>query len=154
MVSHGREDNMDTEIITTEKQIEGQQDLTVIESLDSLVKTNAANLTLLNDEIKKYREMLSDAFANNVVYKEADESVKRSQHHRLRVKNNLAQSPDIKVLDEKLKDLRVQKKEKQAAMSDYLLELSRMTGQNQLELFDTEIYDIVKVAKLVKRRGK
>jgi hypothetical protein len=124
----------------------------VIISIDELSKSHAQSIERLTKEIKERRQMLLDGLSNSVEYKEIDEKVKAAQKERLKVKARYMEIPSNRKIEDEVKSMKSEKKEKQLALSDYLLELERMTGANQLELFDGSVYEIVKTAKLIRKR--
>ena len=124
----------------------------VIQSIDELSKFHAQSLERIIEEIKKLNQMLSDGFKNDANYAKVSDKIKELGKERLVIKNRIMELPGNIEIASKLKSLRAEKKEKQLSLSDYLLELERMTGANQLELFDGTIYEIVKTAKLLKKK--
>lgn len=123
----------------------------VIVSIDELSKTHAQTIERLTEDIKNGREMINDALAGDPSYHEISEKVKTLNKERMRIRTGILSLPGNAQIVDKVKKLTQERKEKQLALSDYLLELERMTGATQLELFDGTVYEIQKVATLRKR---
>lgn len=134
-----------------EIQIEKGDDFTVVTSLEEMIKANVESIDRLKVEARKLREMIEDGFANDVVYKEHDNAVKAATKIRTATKAQIMKNPAIAELVNKLKTIKSEQKEKQFALSDYLLEFKRLTTATQLELFDGQVLDIVETAKVVRR---
>jgi hypothetical protein len=69
-------------------------------------------------------------------------------------RQQIASQPSVIAIANKVKSLGQDIKERQAALSDYLLEYQRMTGANEIEDNDGQIREIINSAKLIKRSSK
>lgn len=118
--------------------------------LESMARTSVDQIDRLTSEIKKLTEMMQSAMTNDGAYKEASDKVKELTKLRQRAKMDLLKNQATKSIYDKLKDLKQEKKELIAGQSEYLSEYKRMTGQNQLELFDGSVMEIIEVCKLIK----
>jgi hypothetical protein len=127
---------------------------TVLLSLENLIKNHIASIDKLKDEVKKQRQMLEDSFMNDAVYQEhlrlAKEAIKVKSATRLQITSQ----PQNIMLSNKIKSMTTELKDKQFALSDYLLEYQRLTGINEIEGEDGELREIVNTAKVVKRASK
>jgi len=111
-------------------------------------------LSLINgakEELKKYREMLDDAFEHDVVYHEQAEKADEVRKIKMNTKQQILKDPAVAELDEKVKSVRAQIKELQESLSKDLQQYQETTGSKQIETEDGEILDIVNQVKLVKR---
>lgn len=125
----------------------------ILLSLEELIKSNITNLEKLREELKKTREMFEDSFNNDPTYREQNEKVKDANKQKSTTRQNIVNQPSVLQLNNKIKSMRSEIKERQMALSDYLKEYQRMTGATEIEVND-EIREIVSELKLVKRSGK
>ncbi|MBU1473002.1 hypothetical protein KKB64_04445 [Patescibacteria group bacterium] len=123
----------------------------VLLNLESLIKTHITGIDNRKAELKKQREMLTSAFANDETYREAEAKAKEAAKEKGKIKANILLQPAVKQNADKIKELTCEIKEMSNALSDYLREYSRMSGTNEIEGDDGEICEIVYVAKLVKK---
>ncbi len=140
------------EIVESKKSASSDSDqATILLSLESLIKSHIASIDRNKIELKKQKEMLEDSYNNDPVYQEhakaAKEAAKVKSQTRLQITK---QSANVQ-LNNKIRSLSSEVKEKQSALSDYLLEYQRMTGVNEIEGEDGEVREIVNVAKLIKK---
>lgn len=126
----------------------------IIIHLEEMIKNYIDTIAKLKNEKKKHQEMFADGFANNPVYRENDKRAKEAIKVRLTTKQQIASTPSMVAISHKVKDLGKDIKERQFALSDYLLEYQRLTSATQLELFDGEVVDIVNSAKVVKHSSR
>jgi hypothetical protein len=126
----------------------------VILSLEELIKNNIANIDKLRNDVKQHQEMYNDSFENDPTYRENAEKVKEANKVKSTTRENIAKQPSVIQLVQKVKDMRVELKERQAALSDYLLEYQRLTGVNEIEGHDGIVRDIINSSKAIKRSSK
>ncbi len=131
----------------TNSQGEGQ----VLIELEDLIKNHISSIDNLQGELKKQKEMLDDIFANDPVYQSHLEQAKEATKLKSATKQQILKQPQAKELDDRIKSMKSEVKEQQAALSDYLQEYNRISGVNEIEGEDGEVREIVYVAKLVKR---
>lgn len=125
---------------------------TVLESLEGLIKENLAKVDKLSQEAKQHKEMIDSALLNDEVYKQHEETAKQAQKIKSATKSAILKRPDVTHIVEKLKGVRLELKEINDSMSDYLAEYQRMSGSNEIEDQTGNVMEIVYVAKLVKRK--
>ncbi len=123
-------------------------------NLESLIKSYLSRIESLKKEIRQQKQIIEDAFENDVVYREQQEKVKEANQLRLSTRQQLLGQPSLKGVREKLEEMREQLKEQEATLSDYLLQYQKMTGMSEIEGDDGEIRIIVNVAKLIKGSTK
>lgn len=126
---------------------EGQLELF---SLQELTINNSNTISVLKEQIKTTTEMVTEALEASEAYRQTKEEIKEKQRILNQTKASITQQPSISAQVDALKNLRQELKEKKAEISDYAMEVFRMTGANEFEK-DGEIFDIVTSAKLVKR---
>lgn len=129
-------------------------DAAVLLNLEELIRNHIQSLDKLKEEHKKLKEMFEDAFANNPVYRENAEKAKEAAKIKATTRQQIASQPSVINLTNKIKEFSLDIKERQAALSDYLLEYQRLTGSNEIEDANGQILEIINSAKLVKRSAK
>lgn len=117
-------------------------------SLDSLIKSHIASIDKIRNELKEQKAMLEDGLASDPVYKENTEKAKEVANVAKATKANLLKQPAMQQISQKVRSMSSEVKEKQMALSDYLLEYQRMTGNNQIETDDGEVLEIINNAKI------
>lgn len=126
-------------------------DATVLVSLESTIKQHIRIIDQNKSELKKVREMLASALANDETYTLHDEEAKKAAKVRAATKSELMKLGSNKTLSEKAHGLAAEIKESDEALSEYLREYQRISGSNEFETDDGEVREIVYVAKLVKK---
>lgn len=127
-----------------------QSDATVLISLEELIKNYIQSIDRLRVEVKKQREMVQDGFQNDPVFREHEEKVKEAMKQKNATRLQIMKQPAVMTLVNKIKGMQTELREKQLALSDYLLEYQRLSGSNQIETNDGQVLDIVNVAKVVR----
>jgi hypothetical protein len=147
----------DTEVIeeTTLEITDNSDQSTVLTSLDEMIKNHIEGIDKLRTELKKHREMFEDSFNNNPTYHEQSEKVKEASKARGVTRANIMKQPSVMQLGNKIKDMRLEIKEREQALSEYLIEYQRLAGDvNEIEGRDGSIYEIVPNPRLIKRMTK
>ena len=124
----------------------------VLLSLDEMIKLTISSMDRIKEELTKAREMVNDALLSDANYKQMDDKVKEATKERTRVKKDLLGKPGMMELSQKVKNLSEEIKEKDASLSDYVMEYQRMADVNQIELPNGEILEIIQSAKVVRKR--
>lgn len=132
----------------------GSDQATVLLSLETLIKNNIASIDKLRDELRKHKQMLEDSFMNDAVYQEHLKLAKEAAKVKSATRAQILKQPQNIQLSNKIKNMSTEVKDKQFALSDYLLEYQRMTGVNEIEGDDGEVREIVNTAKVVKKVKK
>lgn len=125
--------------------------VTVLLSLEQLIKSHIASIDKLREESRKHKQMLEDAFLNDPVYQEHLKVAKEATKQKSTTKQTIMRQPANVQLSNKIKEMSAELKDKQFALSDYLLEYQRLTGVNEIEGEDGEVREIVNTARVVKR---
>jgi hypothetical protein len=126
----------------------------VLLDLESLIKTHIANIDKGKAELKKQREMLSSVLLNDETYRTHEEEAKKASKTKAQTRFQIMQLQGNKVLADKVKEIALEIKEQDAALSDYLREYQKMSGATEIETDDGVIREIVYVAKLVKKSSR
>lgn len=149
---------VDGEVIPTTADVENAEVVdqsNVLTSIEDLIKAYVVSLDRMRDEKKKMQEMLADGFNNDPLYKDADDKVKAATKIKSAAKQQIMNKPGVIELANKLKGINSEIKEKQLAVSDYLLEYQRLAnGVNQIEIENGEILEIINSAKLVRKASR
>ncbi len=124
----------------------------VIVNLDNLIKSHIKGIADTKENLKKHKDMFSDIFLNDKVYQEHDKKVKEVSKVRNATKAEIMKRSDVYTLNEKIKDMKLQVKELENALSEYIREYQRLTGANHIENESGDVLDIVYSVKLVKRK--
>ena len=127
---------------------------TVLLSLEELIKNHIQSLDKLQDDLKKHRQMFSDAFENSESYRELEKQVKEANKQKSQAREQIIKQPAMQSLAQKIKDFNTDLKEKKSALSDYLLEYQRMSGATEIEGHDGQVREIINNAKLIKRSSR
>lgn len=140
------------QVVTTAEK--GSSDAVLLMRIEEMIKTHTSQISSLQEEISKYKEMLDDIFANDEVYQQHDKTAKEAARIRTNTKKEIMKKSDAANLAEKLKSLKSQQKELKMGLSDYLREYQRLSGSNEIGGEDGQVQQIVFVAKLVRRSLK
>lgn len=149
------DDVQDAEVVAEpEVKSEGEAAADVLSNLESMIKSNITGLDSRKSELRKYKEMLASALANDETYDSQNEEVKKATKVRNATRQQiLRQTANIQIT-EKVGELVTEIKEMDGALSDYLREYARLTGSTEFETDDGEVREIVYVARLVKKSSR
>lgn len=108
------EESSDTSASQTDDQA------TILLSLEEMIKSHITSLDKIRMDLRKAKEQFEDSFTNNPTYRENTEQAKAAAKKKSETRQNIMKQPAIAQLSDKMKSLRLDVKEKQAALSDYL----------------------------------
>jgi len=140
--------------VVNERKVKQENGSEVILSLEQLIKSHVESIDRLTVEKRKQAEMLKDGCNNDLVYREHADKAKEAAKVRNATKAQIMKQPAMVLLSNKVKSITSELKDKKMALSEYLLEYQRLTQATQLELFDGQILEIVKTAKVIKTTYK
>jgi predicted RNase H-like nuclease (RuvC/YqgF family) len=126
----------------------------VIINMEGMIKNYISSIDKLSEEAKKLKGMLDDIFNNDPTFAAHSEAAKQAGQVKQKTKAEILKRPQAKELDDKIRTLKSEVKENQAALSDYLQEYQRMSGVNEIEGEDGDMREIVYTAKLIKKSFK
>lgn len=126
----------------------------ILINMEGIIKSHISNISRLQEEVKKHKDMLDDIFENDPTYKEHTKTADEAAKVKRNTKQQILKKPQAADLDNKVKSLKSELKETQAALSDYLKEFQRLSGVNEIELDGGEVMEIVYTAKLVKTSSR
>lgn len=138
---------------TTQEPLEMTQAGMVLE-LEQLIKNHITGISTRREQLKKFKEMVSDAFKNDATYQEVEEAYKKATKVKKEIKSNIMRQPGVVEAAEKVRDLSSEIKELDGALSDYLREYQRLAGVNEIEDNEGNVHEIVYLAKLLKKGSK
>lgn len=119
-------------------------------TLVSLIQTYLGNIDRLRRELSESRGILTDTFATDLKYMEAEEKAKAIVKEKKTIKTGLLAGQQAMSMSQKVKDLAAELKEAQATLSGYLSDYQKTTGATTIEDTDGNILQIVTVSKLVR----
>lgn len=134
----------------TKSSPQNQSSLPTLE-MEGLIKNHIASIDKLKEEAKQYRQMIEDVLINDAVYKEHDQKAKEAAKIKGATKKQIMSQPAVSATASKLKDAQARVKDLSNALSEYLREYARLTGNNEIEGLDGEVREIIFVAKVVKK---
>ena len=129
-------------------------DAAILLNLEEMIKNYIQSLDKLKEEKKKLAEMFEDSFVNNPVYRENAEKAKEAAKVKATTRQQIASQPSVIAIGQKVKGLSSDLRERQIALSDYLLEYQRLSGANEIEDAEGQMREIINSAKLIKRTAK
>ncbi len=132
-------------------QVQNANQAEVLISLEQLIKSHITSIDKLRNDLKTQKQMLDDVYINDAVYKQNQEKSKEAAKVASTTKAQISRQPSVSAMSVKIKQMSTDLKDKQNALSDYLLEFQRMAGVNEIEGEDGEVRDIINLAKLKKR---
>ncbi len=132
-------------------RMDDQNDASLLLKIEEMIKTHLSQIDDLSGEITKHKEVFDNFFGQDETYRKHDEEAKAAAKIRSKTKSEIMKKPAVAELSGKLKDLKLQKKELQEGLSDYLKEYQRLSGSSEIEGDDGEVREIVFVARLVKK---
>ncbi|HEX7042606.1 MAG TPA: hypothetical protein VF189_05135 [Patescibacteria group bacterium] len=152
MVDEDTQEIVEAEVVEDGIDSEKEDQTTVLLSLEQLIKSHIASIDKLRDESRKYKLMLEDALINDQVYQEHQKAAKEATKQKTSTKQQIMRQPANVQISNKIREMSSELKDKQMALSDYLLEYQRMTGVNEIEGEDGEVREIINTAKVVKKK--
>lgn len=123
-------------------------------NLESLIKNYIVRLKTLKGDLKKQKDMFDDSFESDVVYHENSEKAKEALAVKSSTKQQILKQPVLMELSEKIDDIRLEIKESEENLSDYLIQYQRLSGLSEIETDEGERMLIVQKARLVKSPPK
>lgn len=151
------DDNIDTKDQTIEEfteELDAPNPTTELNSVidfSTQINSHLVRINTLKEDMKPVKEMLDSIFENDQIYKEKADIAKKAAKDKSAERQRILKQPQAAELDQKLKDLKVEMKELNEALSYYLREYQRSTGASEFEAEDGELKEIIFIAKLVKR---
>lgn len=121
--------------------------------LTVLINRYVADIEKSKQQLKEQRQMVKDTFEGDADYAEKSQKAKEITREKNAVKQRLLKTPAAAAAVAKAKELQGQIKDMETALSGYLQEHLRTTGQRTIEGADGELREIVPVYRLVRREA-
>lgn len=119
-------------------------------SLEGMIRNKIETEKTLKQKIDEKKEMLDNVLANDQTYQQNLELAKEATKVKNATKQEVFKRPDVAHVVEEMKELKQERKENKVLMSDVLVEYIRVGKQLALDFGDSEAYQIVQEAKIVK----
>lgn len=120
--------------------------------LEQSIKTYFDSIRAKQEEIKQNRDMVKDAYLNDEAYHNHEEKVKEVKMAAEKTKEQIGKSPAVIHAKQKITEAATELKEMQKALSNFLLQYYKLTGNTHITVHEGEEYQIVQNAKLVKKK--
>lgn len=130
---------------------EPQSEAELIISLTNLINANLAEISNIEKELARHKEMVDSVLENDQTYKDHAEKAKEAARIKSNTKKEIFKRPDVKHVVEKLGELKENLTDTREELSNYIQEYATASGQNYFEAEDGSIQEIVYVAKLRKK---
>lgn len=128
-----------------------QSDLSTLTSIENLIHSHNTRLENLQKELKTHKMMLDALLENDKEYQEAASASAAATKLKTQAKAKVLSVTDAKNQVEKIKEQQMEAKELKIALSDYLSQYVVLSGSNQIESPDGQVFDIVSNAHLSKK---
>lgn len=125
-------------------------DLSTLNSIENLIHSHNTRLENLQKELKTHKLMLDALLENDKEYQEAASGAAAATKLKTQAKAKVLAVTDAKNQVEKIKEQQTEAKELKIALSDYLSQYVILSGSNQIESPDGQVFDIVSNAHLTK----
>ncbi len=139
----------ETSVTTSTSEPQSQAELVV--SLTNLINANLSEISNLEKEMAKQKEMIDSVLENDSTYKDHAEKAKEATRIKSNTKKEIFKRPDVKHVVEKLTEMKDNLTDTREELSNYIQEYAQASGQNYFEAEDGTIQEIVYVAKLRKK---
>jgi len=126
-------------------------DLSTLTSIKNLIHSHNTRLENLQKELKTHKMMLEALLENDKEYQEAAAAATSATKLKTQAKAKVLSVTDAKNQVEKIKEQQMEAKELKIALSDYLSQYVVLSGSNQIESPDGQVFDIVSSAHLSKK---
>jgi len=126
----------------------------VLIDLESLIKSSISGIDLKKDELRKLNDMTTSFLEQDPTYQEHEKVAKEAARVKNTTKSQLLKQPSVAQTLSKAKELKIELKETEEGLSDYLREYQRMSGSSEIEDNNGEMREIIYTAKLIKRSSK
>ena len=128
-----------------------QSDLSTLTSIENLIHSHNTRLEALQKELKTHKMMLEALLENDKEFQEATSASAAATKLKTQAKAKVLSVTDAKNQVEKIKEQQIEAKELKIALSDYLSQYVVLSGSNQIESPDGQVFDIVSNAHLSKK---
>ena len=137
--------------LSTETAPQPQSQAELVVSLTNLINANLTEISTIEKEMAKQKEMVDSVLANDQTYVQHAEAAKEASRIKGNTRKEIFKRPDVKHVVEKLTELKDNLADTKEELSNYIQEYASASGQNYFEAEDGTIQEIVYVAKLRKK---
>lgn len=137
--------------VADEESTNPQSQAELVVSLTNLINANLTEITNLEQEMSKHKEMIDSVLENDQTYKQHAEAAKEASRIKTNTKKEIFKRPDVKHVVEKLTELKGNLADTKEELSNYIQEYASASGQNYFEAEDGTIQEIVYIARLRKK---
>lgn len=142
---------MDTSDQNTSVNDDKKNQADVMLNLETLVKSHLTSIDQIRDALKKQKEMYDDIFLNDPTFQEHDKIVKEAAKVRKTTQSEIMKRANVYDIYQKMKDLKIELKDKKLALSEYVREYQRLSGVNEIVNDAGEVMEIVYEVKLIRK---
>lgn len=126
----------------------------VLFNLESMIRQSVTGIDKRKSEMKKFQEMVTSFLEQDPTYQEHEKRAKEAAKVKNTTRVELLKQPSVASSIQKAKELKMEIKETQESLSDYLREYQRISGSSEIEDEEGNVRDIVYIARLVKRASR
>ncbi len=120
--------------------------------LEQMIKGYLTDIAAIREKLKTQRDMHNSTFEQDKEYSEVSEEHGKVKRKQAEVKQRLAKTDAVAAVQATMKGLKDEMKDLQGALSTYLNQYAQLTNSNQFTGADGEIHEIVRTAKLVRKK--
>lgn len=120
----------------------------LVVSLTNLINSNLNEISSIEQEMSKTKEMVDSVLTNDETYVKHAENAKEASRIKGATKKEIFKRPDVAHVVERLNELKSNLTATKDELSNYIQEYAQASGQNYFEAEDGTIQEIVYVAKL------
>lgn len=117
---------------------------------EGVIKNQLQQIEVLQNEIKRLREMETDSLINNEAFSERKLAHEESTKQLKQAKQAALTTPEAKNISQKLSEAKDRLNDLRKSLSDALVSFEKLAGTNQIEVEDGDVRQISYTAKLIK----
>lgn len=122
-------------------------------TLEDLIKGYLADIAAIKEKMKAHKEVLQSSIEQDKDYSIVAEKQQAVKKEVATVKEKLVKTPAVTNAQMKVKELQTDLKDAQHSLSDYLNQYIALTQSSEFIGPDGEVMQIVRSARLVKRKA-
>ncbi|OGK09865.1 hypothetical protein A2767_01580 [Candidatus Roizmanbacteria bacterium RIFCSPHIGHO2_01_FULL_35_10] len=127
-------------------------ELNELMTLEQMIKGYMGDLVRIQEKIKTQKEMFKQSFEQDKDYSKAEEEAKELIRKKTEQKQRIVKTDAVSAVQMKIDELQTELKEARQSLSDYLNRYILLTQKSEFLGPDGEAYQIVRSAKLVKKK--
>lgn len=151
------DENKVTEAVTVTNSAQGASvtqtsDANQLLTLEQMIKGYMGDLVRIQEKMKTQKEMFNQSFEQDKDYSKVEEESKELNRKKIEQKQRIVKSDAVSAVQIKIDELQTELKEARQSLSDYLNRYILLTQKTEFLGPDGEAYQIVRSAKLVKKK--